>query len=470
MKRLFHIVILLFAFQEANAQVVIQGVAPGFIGQEVRIVKVTDYISMNEVVLANGWVGTDSLFKVSFPLKSTTALQLCLGNTCAPLYAFPDKIYNVLFPEPENKVGYNLSKTQVQLIFEDLPKDDINFLILQFDYWVDDFFAVTLTEIADADWRKSLDTFKLYVSEYYSKVTDRFFMDYVTYRIANIERIGHAKEDREQNKARVFINYLYQKPVLADHPMYMDFFNDFYLNNFLLSTRTFERSLYQQIQANNLQGIRELIGPDPYTGDPELLEYVLLKGLLDLYKNGEFPREKVSEMIRTVSLSGKTENIKTIAANVYNRLTKMKPGTPFPDFKLPSVQGDSGCIADYKGKYVYLTFFSLQCTSCISEMNIMPDLRARYGDDFVFISVAVDGTSEDLKNFAIKNRQVNWPLLHITGKRSLLEQYQIVTLPYYILIDREGNIIDAPAYAPTPSGNYVSIDKTFYDLKKRDNE
>jgi len=47
----------------------------------------------------------------------------------------------------------------------------------------------------------------------------------------------------------------------------------------------------------------------------------------------------------------------------------------------------------------------------------------------------------------------------------LLDQFNVVTVPAYYLIDQDGYIALSPAKSPSPDGVYESIDKTFYYIK-----
>jgi hypothetical protein len=58
-------------------------------------------------------------------------------------------------------------------------------------------------------------------------------------------------------------------------------------------------------------------------------------------------------------------------------------------------------------------------------------------------------------------------MLYYGGDANLLDNYEVFNAPQYVLIDAEGKIVSAPANGPAPNGDYISIDKTFFDLKKK---
>jgi peroxiredoxin len=469
LRRIASISWLIPAFLSAQT-VQIEGVAPGFIGGKAQLIQTVDLISGSEKVVCESTVGTDSLFHLTCDLNETSAFQLCVDNTCGPLYLQPDGKYTILFPEPEIRSAYNLRRNKVELIFENLPKTDINYRILQFDRWLDEFLAQELFTLANDSFRLALDTFKYDVATYYQDYKDPYFFDHVVYSIASVERIGHIADDREKNKARVYIDYLLNKPVKTGHQQYMRFFDSFYENYLSMANRTFENALNAHLAKGNINGIRNLLRQDIYLGDSLLLELVMVKGLLDLHRVGDFPSDRIEHALLQISKSSKFEQAANIAGLVYNKLIALVPGNQAPELNLPTVTSDTVRLADLKGKYVYLTFFDPECTPCLSDFHIMPSLHERYGKDFEFISISTRSNMESLRKFAAAHREVYWTLADLDNQQHVLQQYKVSTLPWYILIDREGRIIQAPSYAPSPNGTYVSIDKTFFDLKKSEGQ
>jgi hypothetical protein len=52
----------------------------------------------------------------------------------------------------------------------------------------------------------------------------------------------------------------------------------------------------------------------------------------------------------------------------------------------------------------------------------------------------------------------------------MLSDYKIETFPSYVLIDNSGYIVSAPALGPLPNGQYETIEKTFFYIKKYSDE
>jgi len=459
--------ISLLCFQFADAQsTVVKGLAPSYVGQSAYVQQRLDAISFVEESMGESIVKPDSTFSVAISVSQTTQVLLCLGNTCGYLYVEPGKTYNVLFDRAAHKTAYNLNRSYVEVIFEDLPETDINFRILAFHTYLDNFLQLNLYELLDAELFKALDTFKMALTHQFKDVTDPFFVNYVAYYIADIERITHVKGDRERNKAASYNNYLYRQPVLLNHPEYMRYLLNYYDNYLSLSTREFERQLYQHIMKTDVAGIRNLLATDRYLQDSLIREIVLIKGLTDLYKSGDFPSDKVERCIEKLGQESLYSQTRDIAIRVMSRMQHLRQGKPAPVFALESISGDSVKLSDFKGKHVYLSFFSAKCTPCAAELNIIPSLKEKYGDVIEFVSVAVDDTHEQLTDFVKQNRQISWPILLQDSRNQVLRDYGITSIPQYILIDPSGNILQAPALSPAPTGNFSSIDRVLFEIKK----
>jgi hypothetical protein len=54
----------------------------------------------------------------------------------------------------------------------------------------------------------------------------------------------------------------------------------------------------------------------------------------------------------------------------------------------------------------------------------------------------------------------------LSESNPLWESYSIEAYPQYTLIDAFGYIVASPALSPKPNGQYETIDKTFFYIKR----
>ena len=114
-------------------------------------------------------------------------------------------------------------------------------------------------------------------------------------------------------------------------------------------------------------------------------------------------------------------------------------GEPAPEFSLPSIHSNSESIqlSEFRGKVVYLDFWSAWCASCRRAMPELDALRRQLPrDQFEIISVNVDAVSADGRRF-LEQFPVSHPVA-VDAARYAAARYGVVTLPMAFLIDRDG--------------------------------
>jgi thiol-disulfide isomerase/thioredoxin len=109
---------------------------------------------------------------------------------------------------------------------------------------------------------------------------------------------------------------------------------------------------------------------------------------------------------------------------------------------------------------VYINFWAEWNVASLQELKYIQKLEQKYGHRVTFISVATGENIESEKQYFSSNK-FNWILLHDANK-SIRNAYNIKTVPFYILIDSEGDIIKGNA--PAPSNN---MDNFFKQLIRK---
>lgn len=105
----------------------------------------------------------------------------------------------------------------------------------------------------------------------------------------------------------------------------------------------------------------------------------------------------------------------------------------------------------YKGKVVYLDFWASWCRPCKNEMPHSAKLKEKFkGKDVVFVYISSDRTEAAWRNgveqIGIKGENFLTSALVYQGYNGL---FDVKYIPRYILIDKEGNVVDANAKRPS---------------------
>ncbi|WP_437920642.1 TlpA family protein disulfide reductase [Sphingobacterium sp. LRF_L2] len=137
----------------------------------------------------------------------------------------------------------------------------------------------------------------------------------------------------------------------------------------------------------------------------------------------------------------------------YSKLEGMLEGNPAPIVDFEDQKGNTFSWEKWKGKYIYVDFWATWCGPCIEEIPALEKLQVDYANkDIVFLSVSFDREKDKQKwlDF-LKERSMKGTQLWIdeANKKELSERLNILQIPRFLLLDREGHIVDANA--PRPS-------------------
>lgn len=71
-----------------------------------------------------------------------------------------------------------------------------------------------------------------------------------------------------------------------------------------------------------------------------------------------------------------------------------------PDFELPDMKGQMVRLSSFRGKTVYLNFWTKTCKPCLEEMPTLAELAkiAKQRSDFVVLTVSTDEGPDDVKD------------------------------------------------------------------------
>ena len=125
-----------------------------------------------------------------------------------------------------------------------------------------------------------------------------------------------------------------------------------------------------------------------------------------------------------------------------------------PDFTLEDLEGNKVSLSDFKGKKVFLNFWSTFCESCTEELGAIETLSKELKDkDTVILALHYGQTKDTIKSFMDENSYTFKALLDTD--MAVAGKYGVSVLPVSVFIDKDGNIT---AKKPMP----LSID----DMKK----
>ncbi|MFD2528915.1 MULTISPECIES: TlpA family protein disulfide reductase [Polaribacter] len=159
-------------------------------------------------------------------------------------------------------------------------------------------------------------------------------------------------------------------------------------------------------------------------------------------------------------VDSQTNQMITYFNQAYEKNKAMAKGTISPKFvDYADYKGGKKSLDSFKGKFVYIDVWATWCGPCIQQIPYLKSLEKEYhGKNIEFISISTDeyrrsggsweAAEKKWKDF-VKAKQLSGVQLWAGKDISFQQEYQINSIPRFILIDPQGKIVNSDA--PRPS-------------------
>ncbi len=182
------------------------------------------------------------------------------------------------------------------------------------------------------------------------------------------------------------------------------------------------------------------------------------KALTYKMEPGDPDNQLVVELINEVE---ENQDFKDRISQKAEAMAKIGPGEVSPTFSYPNTNGEIVSLEDLKGQYVYIDVWATWCGPCKREIPHLKALEEEYSDkNIAFVGVSIDEAEDKEKwmDFVIGNELVGIQILADSDWESKwVRDYAIYSIPRFILLDTEGNIIDAMAPRPSEKDALVGL-------------
>ncbi len=188
-------------------------------------------------------------------------------------------------------------------------------------------------------------------------------------------------------------------------------------------------------------------------------------GIFDHLKMTPFMQEydAMGALVSQLELNGLTEEMKsktdlflqTEHSKAYQDMIRLKldeyqaleTGKPAFDVIFKTVDDVPTELSKFRGKLIYVDLWATWCGPCIEELPAFEQLRKDYaGKEITFLPVSIDTDLEAWQKYLKKHELTENELII---NRLDLSDYKVITIPRYLLIDKDFQIISV--FAPKPS-------------------
>lgn len=144
----------------------------------------------------------------------------------------------------------------------------------------------------------------------------------------------------------------------------------------------------------------------------------------------------------------------------YERALAFSDKQAAPTFSLFNERGRKVRLEQFKGKMVYMSFWASWCQPCIKEMQESVKNRSLLANhDIVFLYISVDDNREQWLH-GIKQQKTKGVHVWAKGRSGqVARDYNVISLPHYFLLDKEGRFITEFKKASHPD--------FIYDMQQR---
>jgi len=195
-----------------------------------------------------------------------------------------------------------------------------------------------------------------------------------------------------------------------------------------------KRLAYEELNEKRLEVIAQI-------DDREAQAYA--KMFLVAERIGEIELSKAEPSYRSyLNEYSEFEEYTNFLTYFYNEIKSVSPGESAKSFSLKDEEGNTHTLEDYEGKYVLLDFWAGWCQPCLDEFPVMRDIYSDFSrEDFEFIGISTEIDKEVWRADIAKFKNP-WPQLYGGNgfDQETFKAYKGGGIPFYILIDPDGNI------------------------------
>ena len=141
-----------------------------------------------------------------------------------------------------------------------------------------------------------------------------------------------------------------------------------------------------------------------------------------------------------IDLLAKTENQELERLFSDMGVLQVPPDADPLEIRLSDPTGRPVSLSEFRGKIVFINFWTTWCLACVIEMPSMEKLHQRFKDkDFIMVAINLQESAERVKQFYKKHQLAFTTLLDITG--DVGAALSIRSIPTTYILDRNGRII-----------------------------
>ena len=453
------IILLTLLSHSVFAEVIINGYCD-FPKATISLFEIEDYITKTEKKISETEVDDKGNFRLIFSSNDIKKIILRVNSNFTWMYIQPNSTYFIDIPK-DGQITQFITNNEIEMVFFRLASDDINYKILGFEAWMDNYLSdiYILKDKQPGEFVQKIAAFKKEVNDVYSKDTSLFFSSYLKYSIGlTIDNINFISAPSEADK---FEFYIKDSPILINNNKYIEYLYSFYENYYYKLDQNLRAQLNTSIRNYDLENCLQTLKKDPYIQTEELAELILLM----MINQSAFSQEISKTILNKIYEKSINENYSTIAKNLLLKADEINIGDIFPNLVLD--KKSQFTLQMLKGKPIYIHCFDPKNQKSITEISALLKLNEKY-EKYINIISVYSKPKEDFSMSEQRNLNlIKWKKFELEPSENSWKILNIPSFPYYLFLDKDLVLLASPALSPSPNGSYETIERSFYDIKRK---
>ncbi len=446
---LINFLFVIFIQVAAAQNVFVSGHLKGYEPESlVRLIVPADLFSKQPRTLATTYAGKNDDFSFHISLKHPVYAYLAVNLKKSSFFLEPGENYQLeIVRDTTGQHGsiFDQQPPEINIVQGNTSLSDS---LGNFNEVYNQFLLAHFKDVYLYHNRSVLDNFKKEVTDRFSKDTALYVKNYIRYSMASLEWAARTMSPDAFAK-----KYFTGQKVLYNNVQYVEQFRSFFKSFFesILHDPLNMSHLSVIMPTGNFHKLDALFSKVPLLqADPCVRELAEMVSLEKYFYHNDFDRWSILRMFERMAQQCKYPENRKIAHDFYLKLKQLIPGSKAPDFDLPGFNGKEYTLESFRHKFVLLAFFKTQDPMCENQLSYLKNLSDHEYDDFTPVVILV-GKHTDYYLKAYLSQQYAWPFLLLGKDILLLEKYQVMDYPAYVLINPDGTIAMSPA--PMPEEN-----------------
>ncbi len=440
---LFFVLISILAFSQTK----ISGNAPFAANHSMRIKTYDDLITYKISTIKTVDIDKNGNFNFEIKIFQPTYLFFVINSINGQLMIEPNKNYKLLLTvDSIYQNPTEIPVTDVPMWVEIVEPQSHNLMtyIVDVEDNIEKFLANdnNFAKIYYTRSTETLNLLKIILDQKFGHINHPYLKTFVKYRFAQVDFIMRSKMTME-----LYTEYLTDIEIYYNNLAYMQFFNEFFIRYIQSANSNIPKAKLNELinETADYPQLLDYLGKEPILVNEMIRELVLIKNLSEMYNIYGTNQSNIIYFLEKIAETTKFEEHRKIANNMIEFLVKQSVGNIPVAKNLKDLSGNSISIDKYKGKPLYIHFFSVDCSDCITEMFAIQKVKKDFEGKIQFISVSMDINTTKLYHFVNRFPQFDWPILSFGNNYEWIESYDIHAFPAQVLLDKDGRIIQFPA-------------------------